>query len=241
MPYRASPHPFQILPKWSENASSTRLHISSAQTGPITAESSLDSVPQESWRELMGHREMFVKVHLPHDCRCLVKFVEDAERMYAPLGFKNADDFIAKGLKLEPTEIRLAVDWLKINKPDEPIPIDVVQKAAQRAQEINAKTPDLKAPHRPKKGDNSQNDITLLERGTTAAYALARLRKDRPDIHARVLAGKISPHAGMIEAGFRKKSKRKSRVERTYDRIRKDWTKPERRDLYNRLKSEFSR
>jgi hypothetical protein len=29
---------------------------------------------------------------------------------------------------------------------------------------------------------------------------MARLRKDRPDIHARVLAGELSPHAGMIEA-----------------------------------------
>lgn len=41
--------------------------------------------------------------------------------------------------------------------------------------------------------------------GTSAAAALRRLRKDRPDIHERVLAGELSPHAGMIEAGFRKK------------------------------------
>ena len=40
------------------------------------------------------------------------------------------------------------------------------------------------------------------------AAALRRLRKDRPDIHARVLAGELSPHAGMIEAGFRKRSAR---------------------------------
>ena len=38
-----------------------------------------------------------------------------------------------------------------------------------------------------------------------ADSCLRRLRKDRPDIHARVLAGELSPHAGMIEAGFRKK------------------------------------
>ena len=34
---------------------------------------------------------------------------------------------------------------------------------------------------------------------------LRRLRKDRPDIHARVLAGELSPHGGMVAAGFRKK------------------------------------
>src|SRR5262245_6274034 len=70
---------------------------------------------------------------------------------------------------------------------------------AQKHQAIDAQTPDLKPAHRPKKGDNTQNDVTLSERGNSPSYALARLRKDRPDIHARVLAGELSPHAGMIE------------------------------------------
>jgi hypothetical protein len=43
-----------------------------------------------------------------------------------------------------------------------------------------------------------------VEINTSAAF-LRRLRRGRPDIHARVLAGELSPHAGMIEAGFRKK------------------------------------
>jgi transcriptional regulator with XRE-family HTH domain len=42
--------------------------------------------------------------------------------------------------------------------------------------------------------------------------ALRRLRKDRPDFIARVLAGELSPHAAMVEAGLRKK--------------RPDWTVP---------------
>jgi hypothetical protein len=41
---------------------------------------------------------------------------------------------------------------------------------------------------------------------------MRRLRKDRPDTHARVLAGEITPHAGMIEAGFRKKTERKKLI-----------------------------
>jgi hypothetical protein len=76
---------------------------------------------------------------------------------------------------------------------------------AKDAQEIDAKTPDLKSAHRPKKGNITENDVTLSRRGNDPAYALARLRKDRPDIHARVLAGELTAHAGMIEAGFRKK------------------------------------
>ena len=42
--------------------------------------------------------------------------------------------------------------------------------------------------------------------GTSTEAFLRRLDKDRPDIHARVLAGELSAHAGMIEAGFRKKA-----------------------------------
>ena len=35
---------------------------------------------------------------------------------------------------------------------------------------------------------------------------LRKLRKDSPEIHAKVIAGEISPHAGMVAAGFRKKT-----------------------------------
>ena len=40
-------------------------------------------------------------------------------------------------------------------------------------------------------------------KGTSRTYALRRLRATRPDIHTRVLAGELSPHKGMLEAGFR--------------------------------------
>jgi hypothetical protein len=39
--------------------------------------------------------------------------------------------------------------------------------------------------------------------GTTRDRALRQLRDHRPDLHARVIAKKLSPHAAMIEAGFR--------------------------------------
>jgi hypothetical protein len=65
--------------------------------------------------------------------------------------------------------------------------------------------------------DNKKGDINLAyPTGTSRAAALRRLRKDRPDIHARVLRGELTPNAGMIEAGFRKKpkSRKLSRVDR---------------------------
>ena len=42
--------------------------------------------------------------------------------------------------------------------------------------------------------------------GNSSAAALRRLRKDRPDLLKRVIAGKLSPHGGMVEAGFRPKT-----------------------------------
>lgn len=42
--------------------------------------------------------------------------------------------------------------------------------------------------------------------GTSQNAALRRLRKDAPALHTEVLAGNLSAHAAMIQAGFRAKS-----------------------------------
>ena len=88
-------------------------------------------------------------------------------------------------------------------------------KAARAAQRDDAADrANLRPAHRPKtvqSVDNGRKDINTSGRptGTSRAYALRRLREQRPDVHARVLAGEISPHAGMVEAGFRKRARRK--------------------------------
>jgi hypothetical protein len=50
-------------------------------------------------------------------------------------------------------------------------------------------------------------DRSTLKPGekNTKTHWRRHLRRDRPDIHDRVLSGEISAHAGMIEAGFRKR------------------------------------
>ncbi len=53
--------------------------------------------------------------------------------------------------------------------------------------------------------DNVNNRVERPD-GNSASSALRRLRKDRPDLHARVLADELSPHAAMVEAGFRRKT-----------------------------------
>lgn len=51
--------------------------------------------------------------------------------------------------------------------------------------------------------DNVMNSTG--EQGNTATYALRRLRRERPDLHQRVLSCEMSPHAAMVKAGFRKR------------------------------------
>ena len=83
-------------------------------------------------------------------------------------------------------------------------------KAARAAQRDDAADlRNLRPAHRPKKAESvyaTDRVVHASERpsGNSRAAFLRRLRKDRPDIHARVLAGELSPHAGMVEARFRK-------------------------------------
>ena len=48
-------------------------------------------------------------------------------------------------------------------------------------------------------------DIITSSRGTDPTYIVRRLKRDRPDIADRVIAGELSANAAAIEAGFRKK------------------------------------
>jgi hypothetical protein len=59
---------------------------------------------------------------------------------------------------------------------------------------------------RPSKTVDNVNSLDDRPDGNTRAAALRRLRKDRPDLHKRVLSQELSPHAAMIEAGFRPKT-----------------------------------
>jgi len=63
--------------------------------------------------------------------------------------------------------------------------------------------------------------------GTSRAAALRRLRKNRPDLHAKVMDKEMTANAAMIEAGFRK-------VPTQLELLRRDWKKAskEERDAF---------
>ncbi len=57
-----------------------------------------------------------------------------------------------------------------------------------------------------RRSEDFKIDIVNLEKksnpnGNSQSAALRRLRKDRPDLHQRVLSKELTPHAAMIEAG----------------------------------------
>lgn len=57
-------------------------------------------------------------------------------------------------------------------------------------------------------GDHSEqvNNVNLKTvGGNNPTYALKRLKRDRPDLANKVIAGELSANAAAIEAGFRKK------------------------------------
>jgi hypothetical protein len=71
---------------------------------------------------------------------------------------------------------------------DDPATLDLLDQALQRPAGTNVPLDNVQAP---------------APTGNAAARALRRLRNDRPDLHQRVLAGDLSPHAAMVLAGFR--------------------------------------
>jgi hypothetical protein len=93
--------------------------------------------------------------------------------------------------------------------PDPGQSLDLFDRAWQRPASLHVDNDD----------DDAVYNIHDNERpaGTSVEATIRRLRKDAPEIHARVLAGEISAHAGMIEAGFRKK--RESRKLTILERI----------------------
>jgi hypothetical protein len=53
------------------------------------------------------------------------------------------------------------------------------------------------------RGHKARTSGTGLRRGNSAAYLLARFKRDRPDLYEQVQAGAKTAYAAAIEAGFR--------------------------------------
>lgn len=63
-----------------------------------------------------------------------------------------------------------------------------------------------RAEQRPAHAHADVDNVNVRPTGNTSSSALRRLRKDRPDLHQRVLAKELSPNAAMVLAGLRPKT-----------------------------------
>jgi hypothetical protein len=218
-----------------------RLHGVRIDSGEIEATDTLDYVPREQWHSLLLKRATYIGIALRHDCRCLVQFVADAEVMWrAGVGrFTSTDDMIRNGLHVEPDEIRLAVEYLRIADPNlrVPVPLDVAVARAKEMRERDAADREVLEgqPHGGDRRSEAYRERDAADRdrikldnngigvkldyptGNSIAAALRRLRGQRPELHARVLAGELTAHAAMVEAGFRKPRPLRRRT--AYERI----------------------
>lgn len=85
--------------------------------------------------------------------------------------------------------IGATVELLKRLVKDDAEAVDLLDQALQNPPSTHAAVSNIHGTERPS--------------GTTKDRALRKLRKDAPELHAEVLAGRLSAHAAMVKAGYR--------------------------------------
>lgn len=104
------------------------------------------------------------------------------------VAFRSFAEFLAER---PPEGLGATLAQVKRLCADDPEAMDLIDQASQNPVGTNQHV-DIINTHHDERPD-----------GTSAQAALRRLRKDRPDLHAQVLARDLSPHAAMVQAGFR--------------------------------------
>lgn len=172
-------------------------------SGPLEPTDKFQDVSKDKWNLLLIAKRSFLLTNLRYDCRCLIEFCEEAETVWDELGFSSAEDMIRNGYELDPSQIDLAVAWLKANGTTEAIGLDDISKKIAEAKH-DAETV--------KQGTRTDieplsNRKKLQGGGTGAEYTLRRLARDAPQLLDKIEAGELSVNAAAIQAGIRKKPK----------------------------------
>ena len=177
------------------------------RTGPVSADDSARDVNPSRWLELTLARRTFVAINVPYDCRSLINFVDEAaaHRIWEQTGHADLDDYIHHGLEIDPELVEWARIGLSVIGKEKPIGLDVAVDAGRNAAETLAKARD-DAPKRGEvgRGRGSRSDnIKPNKGGTDTSYLAARLKRDHPEIAARVANGEFkSIRAAALEAGI---------------------------------------
>jgi hypothetical protein len=136
---------------------------------------------------------MYIETQFEYDCRCIVQYLDEAEDVYAELGYESADEMIQQELLIKPEWVRIAVTWLNQEQRVEPVTKAEVEAA------LGSHGGDRRSPL----AKEDQGSIRTLKRGENAAYLQARLRRDAPEVAVALERGEFkSARAAAIEAGI---------------------------------------
>ena len=123
--------------------------------------------------------------------------------MWEELGYTSRDDLIVNGYELDPSEVNLAAQWLKIKDPGAEVGFDhAVQEgikvAKVQAEEISQGTrTDLK--------DETSLYDNEVRQGTSKSYLLRRMARDFPEVLDQIETGEFKStrqaaiHCGIIK------------------------------------------
>jgi hypothetical protein len=160
-------------------------------SGRIEASNKFREVPRSKWESLVQVKRDFLFVNINYDCRCLIEFCEEAEEVYAELGYASSEEMIREGYELDPSQIELAVAWLNTNGMDRPVPL------AEAIAKVEA-MPELPEHGEIGKGRVRGDNVTSTERGNATEYTLRRLKRDAPELLEAIKRGELSVNAAAI-------------------------------------------
>jgi len=190
--------------------------------GPIDALMYPREVSQKNWHFLVGARRTYLGIRLAHDCRCLVRFVQEGQDMWQPLGYQSLEDFMRQGLDLDPALVRWALAGLQTLAPDEAIPFAVAVAQGKHVQPHTAEaalhTTGEVLPEGNSTGNNQYQKKVELGNlpssssqqsraqqngvGLRTQKKLDRLARDFPDLLEKVKRRELSVNRAAKEAGI---------------------------------------
>lgn len=182
------------------------------RTGPISADDPARMVPTDKWFNLTLARRTKIHICIPYDCRSLLDFVAEAERlrMWEHTGHADLKAYIRDGLEIDPE----LIDWAKLGLAvigrEQPVNLKTAEEigkaVALARRQTDPEDPAFVDPAGAKgigKRVSNTDALPRAERNSKPG-TLRRLARSRPDLLARVETGELSAHAAAIAAGIRK-------------------------------------
>lgn len=159
---------------------------------------------RESLARWISFRFRSARELLEQDCRnfyeCLQETLEeDCWRVLAD----DWKEFCSNWIKMDSETVNHLIEGMQRIGITEAVPVERAVSVGRMTAAERAES----APERPKQGERTdlerRDNITKLERGTSANYLAARIKRDRPDIHERILNNEFpSIYAAGREAGI---------------------------------------